>query len=71
MLVIMVVVAFLGSILAQLFRSVTDPRPANVGYFALAAAVGPSAILIAAGTVFKVLNWLKRRQSETVANPDL
>lgn len=71
MLVIMVVVAFLGSILGQLFRSVTDPTPANVGYFALAAAVGPSAILIIAGTFFKVLDWVKQRQSEHVANSDL
>ena len=71
MLVITVVVAFLGAILAQLFRSIADPSPANVGYFALAAAVGPSAILIAAGTVFKVLSWLKRRQSQTVANPNI
>ena len=71
MLVIMVVVAFLGTILGQLFRTITDPIPANVGYFALAAAVGPSAILIVAGTVFKVLSWMKQRQSEHVANSDL
>jgi len=71
MLVIMVVVAFLGAILSQFFRWVADPSPANVGYFALAAAVGPSAILIAAGTVFKVLRWLKHQQSETTISPDL
>lgn len=70
MLVIMVVVAFLGVVLAQLARSIMDPTPANVGYFALAAAVGPSAILIVAGTVFKVLGWLTQRQSENVAELD-
>ncbi len=70
MLVIMTVVAFLGVVLAQLARSIMDPTPANVGYFALAAAVGPSAILIVAGTVFKVLSWLKQRQSEHVARLD-
>lgn len=62
MLVITVVVAFLGAILGQLFRSVVDPTPIKVGYFALTAAVGPSAILILAGTVFKALRWLKHRQ---------
>ena len=71
MLAIMVVVAFLGSILAQLYRSISNPIPVNVGYFALAAAVGPSAILIVAGTVFKALSLLKQRQSEHVANSDL
>ena len=62
MMVIMVVVAFLGAILSQLFRSVVQPTPANVGYFALAAALGPSAILIIAGTVFKGLQLFKDRQ---------
>ncbi len=61
MLVIMVVVAFLGMILSQLFQSVIDPTPAKVGYFALAASVAPSAILIVAGSVFKVMRWLKRK----------
>ena len=67
MLVIMVVVAFLGAILSQLFRSVVEPTPANIGYFALAAAVGPSAILIVAGTVFKVLQMIKERQANLSA----
>jgi hypothetical protein len=71
MLVIMVVVAFLGAILSQLYRSINDPIPANVGYFALAAAFAPSAILIIAGTVFKALSWLKQRRLEHVANSDL
>ena len=71
MLVITVVVAFVGAILGQLFNSIADPSPANVGYFAIAAAVGPSAILIAAGTVFKVLGLLQRQQSQHVANSDL
>ena len=70
MLVIMTVVAFLGAVLSQLARSIIDPTPANVGYFALAAAVGPSAILIVAGTVFKILSWLKQRESERVAPLD-
>ena len=70
MLVIMVVVAFLGAILSQLFRSVMDPEPAKVGYFALAASLGPSAILIVAGTVFKVLQWLKERQTDLPVNAE-
>jgi len=69
MLVITVVVAFLGAILSQLFRSLMEPTPTNVGYFALAAAVGPSAILIVAGSVFKVLGWLKLRQQRQAAQP--
>ena len=70
MLVIMTVVAFLGVVLSQLARSLMNPTPANDGYFALAAAVGPSAILIVAGTVFKLLGWFKRRLSEQVAPLD-
>ena len=70
MLVIMTVVAFLGVVLSQLARSVMDPTPVNVGYFALVAAVAPSAILIVAGTVFKVLGWFKRRLSQQVAPLD-
>ena len=70
MLVIMVVVAFVGAILSQLFRSVVEPTPANIGYFALAAALGPSAILIVAGTVFKVLQLLKERQADLSADAE-
>jgi len=71
MLVIMVVVAFLGAILSQLFNSLVNPSAGNVGYFALAAAAAPSAILIVAGTVFKGLRWLKKIQAEAIVNSDL
>ena len=70
MMVIMVVVAFLGAILSQLFRSVVQPTPANVGYFALAAALGPSAILVVAGTVFKVLQLFKERHTDLSVNAE-
>ena len=59
-MVITVVVAFLGVALGQLYRSLVDPTPDKVAYFALAASVGPSAILIVAGTAFKLLRWLKQ-----------
>lgn len=64
-MVITVVVAFLGVVLNQMYRSVVEPTPKNVAYFALTAALAPSALLIVAGTSFKILRWCKQRRLTT------
>lgn len=64
-MVITVVAAFLGVVLNQLYRSVVEPTPTHVAYFALAAALGPSAILIVAATAFKIIRWLKLQRPPT------
>lgn len=69
-MVITVVAAFLGVVLSQMYRTMVEPTPKNVAYFALTAALGPSAILIVAGTFFKILRGIKRQQA-AANNADL
>ena len=69
-LVITFVVAFIGAVLSHMFRAINDQSPVNMGYFALAAALGPSVILIVAGTAFNVFRLIKSYQNPVTVGAD-
>ncbi len=60
MMVIAVVVAFTGLLLGRMVVASRSEASASVGYFAIAAALAPSAALVGAGTAFRILHWIQR-----------
>jgi uncharacterized membrane protein len=69
-MVITVVVAFMGTMLSQMFQAVVRPTPGNIGHFALLAAVGPCAILVIVGAVFKLWRAFKTYRLNALGDTD-
>ena len=61
MVVITFVVAIVGLLLGRMFNAGRSGETNNVGYFAILAAVAPTAALVGAGTTFRVLQWIQRQ----------
>ena len=61
MMVITFVVAIVGLLLGRMFIAVQTGEANNVGYFAILAAVAPTAALVGAGTTFRLLQWMQRQ----------
>jgi len=61
MMVITFVVAIVGLLLGRMFIAGRSGESNSVGYFAILAAVAPTAALVGAGTTFRVLQWIQRQ----------
>ena len=61
MMVITFVMAIVGLLLGRMFIAGTAGATNSVGYFAILAAVAPTAALVGAGTAFRLLQWIQRQ----------
>lgn len=61
MMVITFVVAIVGLLLGRMFIAARSGETNSVGYFAILAAVAPTAALVGAGTIFRILQWIQRQ----------
>ena len=60
-MVITFVVAIVGLLFGRMFIALQSGEATSVGYFAILAAVAPTAALVGAGTTFRIVQWLKQQ----------
>lgn len=58
-LVVTIVVAFAGLLLGQMVQALRSQSAMSMGYFAMLAAIAPSVALVGAGSMFKMLRWMR------------